>query len=494
MISKSKLSGLLTFSLTLTSCANIRTLSENNTRNTASAKTPTAIMNQFVEVEREKDMQNILHQKTLVERPAFLRPVNNEVVQMWIKYFSTRGKGHFERYMKNGEKYRPLIEEIFEDYGLPRELYFVGLIESGYHLHAKSIASAVGPWQFIKSTGLRYGLKVQHGIDERRNIVKATKAAALFFQDLYNIFGSWELALSAYNAGEYGVIRRIRGAKTRDFYELSEMKKLPKETRHYVPKVLAAMEVYNNHKKYGVTHPNITSTFYKNTDVVKIRQSVDVKWLSNKLGVDLNTFKELNPEILSSAIPYIPKHGISIRIPKGKESTLLASMKTYKERQNDNIGTYKIKSGDNLIEIARKFNISVGELKMLNQMSRNTIYTGQKLRVPSSVASQNSIDQDTTEFEKYKVKRGDNLYSIARRYHTSLSEILKLNGTRNKNIFIGQTIKVPKIDRTYYIVKQGDFLEKIAKHHGVSVQQIKNLNTMNNSRIFPGQRLIVKLN
>lgn len=496
MVSKKNLANLLTMSFVVSSCSHIRSL-DSSPRTIASnnSSSPTAIMNEFVATEREKDLQNILTEKVSEEKPEFLRPVNNEVVQMWVKYFSTRGKERFERYMMNGETYRPLIEEILDDYGLPRELYFVGLIESGYYLHAASTASAVGPWQFIKATGLRYGLKVQHGVDERRNIAKATKAAALYFQDLYNIFGSWELALSAYNAGEYGVIRRIRGAQTRDFYELSQMKKLPKETRHYVPKVLAAMEVYNNHQKYGVKHPKINSTFYKDTEVVKIRKSVDINWMAKELGISAQKFKELNPELTASAIPYIPKHGLSLRVPNNKHQQIVAKVQNYKERPNDNISSYVVKSGDNLTKISRKFNITINELKSINQMNRNTVYIGQKLRVPSSVASRDSIDQPTVaSYQTYRVRKGDNLHSLARRYHTSLSEIMKLNNIKNKTIFIGQNLKVPNFDRTYYVVRPGDYLEKIAQKHGLSVSQIKNLNTMNTTKIFPGQRLVVKVN
>lgn len=496
MVSKKNLANLLAMSFIVSSCSHIRSI-DSSPRNIASStnanSSPTAIMNEFVAVEREKELQNILSEKVSEERPNFLRPVNNDVVQMWVKYFSTRGKERFERYMQNGETYRPLIEEILDDHGLPRELYFVGLIESGYYLQAKSTASAVGPWQFIKGTGLRYGLKVQNGVDERKNIAKATKAAALYFQDLYNIFGSWELALSAYNAGEYGVIRRIRGAQTRDFYELSEMKKLPKETRHYVPKVLAAMEVYNNHTKYGVKYPRINSDFYKNTEVIKVHKSVDINWMAKELGISAQKFKELNPELTHNAIPYIPKHGLSLRVPSGKQQQMVAKIQSYKERSNHNISSYTVKSGDNLTKISRKFNITIAELKNINRMNKNTVYIGQKLRVPSSVASHNSIDQAPTRYQVHRIQRGDNLYSLARRYHTSLSEIMKLNNIKKKTIYIGQKLKVPADERTYYIVRSGDYLEKIAQRHGVSVNQIKSLNTMRSSKIFPGQKLVVKV-
>lgn len=469
----------------LVSCSTSRAIKE---RQQSIAKE----MNDFIVTERENDLQNILSEKAPVENPDFLKEMKNPIIKNWIKYFSTTGRARFERYMINGEKYRTLIEETFNDYGLPQELYFVGLIESGYYLQARSSQNAVGPWQFIKSTGERYGLKIQNGIDERRNIEKSTKAAALFFQDLYNIFGSWELALSAYNAGEYGIIKRIRGAKTRDFYELSEMKKLPKETMHYVPKVLAAMEVYNNHNKYGIKHPGRSGHFYRGTETLKIHKTVNLEVIANSSHTSVSRLKELNPEILNDRIPYIPKHGLTIRVPSGKSMAIAQEVQKVKELKTPETGYYKVSSGDNLISISKKFNISPNELKDLNSLTHNKIIIGQKLRVPSSVAKASSLDEEVKSFENYKVKKGDNLYSIARNFHTTKSQIEKMNSKNLNKLLIGQTIRVPKITRTYYIVKRGDVLEKIAKNYGVSVNDIKNLNTMEHSKIYPGQKLIVK--
>jgi membrane-bound lytic murein transglycosylase D len=181
----------------------------------------------------------------------FLLNKSTKRMEYWIDFFANKNHDRFQRFINNGEEYRPIIESILFSEGLPKELYFVGLIESGYYLTARSHAQAVGPWQFIRGTGKRYGLKITSELDERQDIFKATRAAALYFKDLHNVFSSWELALSAYNAGEYGVIRRIMKYGTRDFYELSKHKYLPSETINYVPKVLAAMEIINNPKKYG---------------------------------------------------------------------------------------------------------------------------------------------------------------------------------------------------------------------------------------------------
>jgi len=185
----------------------------------------------------------------------FLAKRNTKRMQFWVEYFTQKQRDRFQRFINNGEEYRHHIEKVFVENNLPKELYFVGLIESGYYLGARSHASAVGPWQFIRGTAKRYGLRMSSEIDERQDLFKASRAAANYFKDLHNIFSSWELALAAYNAGEYGIIRRIMKHGTRDFYELSKRKLLPTETINYVPKVLAAMHVVNNAEKYGFVIP-----------------------------------------------------------------------------------------------------------------------------------------------------------------------------------------------------------------------------------------------
>jgi membrane-bound lytic murein transglycosylase D len=297
--------------LILTSCAHVTPHAK--TSKYSQKKSPSQIINNYKWKSQKRDLDSIIINENQ-KKPEFLKVVKNDKVDFWIKYFAQKDKARFERFVKNGEKYRRIIQETFEDYGLPADLYYVGLIESGYYLGAKSHANAVGPWQFIKDTAKRYGLVVKPGIDERRNIVKSTQAAALFFQDLYNIFGSWELALSAYNAGEYGVIRRIRGADTRDYYELSAMKVLPKETRHYIPKVIAAKTIYENPRKYNLNIRKSNIDIYKNTKQIKLKRSININSLAKNTGVNVNAIKKLNPDLYWKQIPYV-RGGYNIILP-----------------------------------------------------------------------------------------------------------------------------------------------------------------------------------
>lgn len=411
-------------------------------------KTPSQIINNYKYESQARDLDSVISEKN-DGKPEFLREVKNKKVDMWIKYFTGRGKDRYERYLKNGEKYRPVIESTFDDYGLPKELYFVGLIESGYYLKAKSHANAVGPWQFIKETGQRYGLNIKRGVDERQSIVKATKAAALFFQDLYNIFGSWELALSAYNAGEYGVIRRIRKANTRDYYELSRQKKLPKETRHYVPKIIAAMKVYNNARRYDIKIPTYRNNIYENLEEVTLKKSLSIKQISRKTNIELATIRGLNPDLKWAHTPFI-RGGYTLVLPK-----------------ND---------------------VATKKLNAYEKVAKN------HYKKPRKKSALRNIKKANKEYILYKVRKGDNLYSLARKNHTNISKILRLNRMKKRTIYVGQTLKLPQADINTYTVKRGDYLLKIAKKHGLSITKLKKINGMKNTKIYPGQRLIVSVN
>ena len=164
--------------------------------------------------------------------------VNRNVLQ-WIDYFQGRGRPHMERYLQRSTRYMPIMKKILKDNGLPEDLIYIALIESGFSSTAHSSAAAVGYWQFIKGTGRRYGLGIDSYIDERRDFVKSTQAAADYFKGLYNLFGAWYLAIASYNVGENRVKNLVMKNKTRDFWKLARENRLPDETSNYVPKILS---------------------------------------------------------------------------------------------------------------------------------------------------------------------------------------------------------------------------------------------------------------
>lgn len=188
---------------------------------------------------------------SMLELEKEFGPVDHELVQKWMAYFSTENREPFKKYLLRAERIRSVVEPILRKNGLPEELLYLALIESGFAVHAKSHAKAVGVWQFIEGTSKRYGLRTDRFVDERRDPVRATEAAAQYLRDLHNVFLSWPLALAAYNSGENRVLRAIMSAKTRDFWSLIRKDALPKETQDYVPKFIAAVQLARNAERYG---------------------------------------------------------------------------------------------------------------------------------------------------------------------------------------------------------------------------------------------------
>jgi membrane-bound lytic murein transglycosylase D len=365
----------------------------------------------------------------------------------WVEYFSIKDKARFLRFLANANKYRTVIENIFEEHGLPKELFFVGLIESGYYMRAKSHAGAQGPWQFMKGTGKHYGLRVDQQVDERMNIFKATHAAANYFKDLYNIFGSWELALCGYNAGEYRVIGAIRKGNTRSYKELVKKKLLPAETIHYVPKMAAAMRVTEELHQHSNKQKEL-SLFYSKTKAMKINKSFTVDKLSRSLGISKEHFLALNHDLKSNSIKvkgyhrlYIPSQNTNAI--KLEESPSVASEQLIQEkntedrpRQIASKGEAKkkvhvVKKGQNLTQIAKKYKLSVAKLKAMNNLKKNAVYSGQKLKVMQSGPL------------KHIVKAGENLHHIARKYEIPVWSLKKANRLKREVLWVGQILKIP---------------------------------------------------
>jgi len=386
--------------------------------------------------------------ETLDRRDDLSLDYSQKHYNFWLKYFSKRENARFLRHMKNGEKFRSVVYKTFESHGLPHDLFFVGLIESGFNTHIRSRASAVGPWQFIKGTATRYGMKVDRNYDERRNIHKSTEAAANYFKDLYNIFGSWELALCAYNAGEYRIINAIRRGNTRDYRELVRKKLIPKETIYYIPKVAAARQIFKNRRKYNFPKYLPTDKRYERATEKRVKSSFNVKTLSRQLGISLANFKKLNPDLKRNWVR-VGRRGTDIVVPKnlarkldrlkiayhGPKKINKRSQSQRRKFVSRSISSiYKVKRGDNLYQISKKFGVSIKSLKRKNKLRKSQIYVGQKIKIPSG-----NVNQE----KRYKVRRGDNLTRLAKKFNTSINRIVRLNGLKRKTLYLGETIRIP---------------------------------------------------
>lgn len=416
--------------------------------------------------------------------PEFHLDYKKKHYKFWSNYFLNRERARFTRHVKNGLKFKAVVDQVFEEEGLPKDLFFVGLIESGYNTHIRSHASAVGPWQFIKGTAKRYGLTVNGQLDERRNIFKATRAAANYFKDLYNIFGSWELALCAYNAGEYRIINAIRRGNTRDYKALVSKKLLPKETIFYIPKVAAARSIFNKYYRSESTPKE--AKIYDDASGIEIDESFSLKAAAKKLGVSQSRLKTLNPDIRRD---YVGKYrkGFTLYVPKSvakvaeKKVEALPSRKSYR-RVASVTKVHKVIRGESLYRIARKYNTTIASLKNINNLRRNKIFIGQKLKV-----------RGYSKPNTYVVKRGDNLSEIADQYGMSIRGLKRLNDLRSSRLLIGQKLKVAMDKVKIYVVRNGDSLYRIARRFGLSVNKIVRANSLKEKTIYPNQKIILPI-
>lgn len=238
----------------------------------------------------------------------------NRKVAGWILYFQTRGKNFFRNWLEKSTKYMPLLQSELKKAGLPADLAYMVMIESGFSSEATSTASAVGPWQFIESTGKAYGLKKNWWLDERRDFKKSTLAAIRYIKDLKREFGSWYLVAASYNMGENGLRRQIKKYRTTDYWELVKLKALPQETQDYVPKILAALMISKAPNLYGFR--DIDAQYPLQYEVIWAPSGTDLENLADHLNITHKAIKDLNSELL---LGYLPKQisGHHIRIPLG---------------------------------------------------------------------------------------------------------------------------------------------------------------------------------
>ncbi|MDC4224198.1 MAG: transglycosylase SLT domain-containing protein [Candidatus Manganitrophus sp.] len=308
--------------------------------------------------------------------------VYNELVNDYIVFFQTRLRDRFELWLARSGQYTLLMRDILREHQLPEDLVFLALIESGFNPKAFSRAKAAGPWQFIKGTGKRYGLRIDQWIDERRDPVKSTVAAAKYLKDLFGMFGSWPLSMASYNAGEGRIMRAMARTKSEDFWELKETRHIRPETKNYVPKYMAATMIARNPQKYGFNIEYLPPFTY---DEVEIPKSTSLKTIAKAAGVTIAEIKTYNPELKKeSTPPGYPRY--RLKLPTGTRETFLANFTAgpEKEPKSSDVQKHRISKGETLNSIARKYDVSVGSLLQANELGRNsTIKAGHYLIIPA---------------------------------------------------------------------------------------------------------------
>ncbi len=343
-------------------------------------------------------------------------------VERQIQLFTTVKRDNFAKWLERSGRYLDTIKTILIENGLPEDLVYLPLIESGYSTSARSRAHAVGPWQFIRSTARRYGLKMDYWRDERRDPVKSTRAAARHLKDLYEKFGSWTLALAAYNAGEGKIKRALRRSRSDNYWRIIRTRHLKRETKNYVAKFIAAGIIASDPEKYGFTdieyHPPMRF------EEVEITAPASLSFVARCSNTTEEVIRELNPELRRWCTPP-GLESYRIRVPEGTAEGFLKCFNSASAEQRMPKVPYIIRKGDTLYEIAKRFRVSTRELYTLNRGIRpRRLRPGMMIYLPPSRSSRGGDKAGTA---TYIVKKGDTLYDIATKFSIPRQRLYALN-------------------------------------------------------------------
>jgi membrane-bound lytic murein transglycosylase D len=373
----------------------------------------------------------------------------NEHVQREIASFAGPERQFFlESYARAGQ-FRPMIVDQLRAGGMPLELAWMPLVESGFKVRAYSVARALGLWQFIPSTGYRFGLERSHWIDERMDPHKATAAAIAYLNELHSLFGDWLTALAAYNCGEHLVLRLLNSQPVSYFDHFWDLYlRLPRETRRYVPRFLATLAIVQDPEVYGFHLPPLTPPV--EWEIVHTERTADLGELERKLGLPDGTIKGLNPELRRNATPTDP---YDVKIPKGMLDQVAAAIVQLPARvasappAPSGDGTHRVRPGETLGRVAARYGTTVDALVAMNGLSSpDRIWPGQTLRVHSgggfSGADGSGIRVSGSGTRTHRVRPGDNLWVIAQRYGTTVDRIKRDNGLRSNLLQVGQRLVI----------------------------------------------------
>lgn len=408
----------------------------------------------------------------------------NDKVAAFIHYFAVRNRDYTRLMIQRKNLYFPMFEKALAKHGLPDEIKYLAVVESGLNPKAGSRVGAIGLWQFMPRTGKSYGLDYDLFVDEKMDPEKSTEAACKYLKELYRMFNDWELALASYNCGPGSLRRAIRKSGYKDgFWSIYD--KLPRETRAYVPQFVALMYVMNYAKEHNLDHPNLD--YPMETDTVLISKYMDLEVFSNLSNICLEDLQKLNPELKRNAIPDYAENYV-LKIPVDKKeylasnrtiifdsaakttlpTTLLASLNAEEKSAVESKSTlvkkktyHTVASGESLGKIAAKHHVQISDLRRWNNISGSLIRKGQKLVI--------------YKYQKVRtISSPDNSKSIAQKSTSSKESSSKQNSSK------------------YYIVQPGDTLWRISqKHDGLTIEQIKKLNNLKTNDIKPGMKLVI---
>jgi membrane-bound lytic murein transglycosylase D len=466
----------------------------------------------------------------------------NPQVEFYLDLFQNKQKKYFQRWLERSTRYLPAIRHELRVAGLPQDLGYLAMIESGYNPSAYSHAHAAGLWQFIRGTGRNYGLRIDSWVDERREPEKATKAAVAYLGALYKRFGDWQLAVAAYNAGEGKIERAIKKYNSRDFWELARHNYLRLETKRYVPKLIAAIIIARAPEQYGFT--DIKYQRPVRYDRIKVPGQTDLRAVAASGSTTVKILRSLNNELRKNQTP--PSEGsYLLKIPSGSRKLIAANLKRLHPVLTTGYKTHKVCRGDTVARISKHYRISRTTLLKANKLHSSKLKPGQRLRIPYQTTKYVLLQKGRTLKDYYastsgsgrmvlhEIHRGDTLSKVGKRYNVPVELIMQWNDiTDVRKVRAGQqltiyldrdtspatTASTAAVDSTvisladinkrqpstgttrqnhsaavsYYRVQNGDSLWTIARKFQVSARDIRRWNGLRTNMIHPGTKLVIK--
>jgi len=434
----------------------------------------------------------------------------NNFVQDEINSLTGPERGFFIQALERSHRYRPYIMAELKKAGLPEEISWLPLIESGYKLRALSSARALGIWQFIPSTGYRFGLSRNYYIDERMDPEKSTLAAINYLKELHGLFGDWTTVLAAYNCGEGRVLGTIRTQKINyldNFWDLYQ--KLPRETARYVPRFLATLHIVNNLEKYKISLEQPLSPIPFRA--CEITNQVRLSDIANEIGCDVTLLQDLNPELRYAMLP---GETYQLRVPEEKADLFMSKADSIKSTYSAPAPTlhtlHRVRKKETLLSIAEKYKTTPDAIMAVNNLGKTQkITAGRMLKIPSEIDDTNNTKAATRpakpekgkNLQKYTVQRGDNIWTIAEKFDTTKKSILETNKLAGTNLTVGQNLTIAsgkqisqsKETVIKHKVRNGDSPASVAKKYKITLDRLFALNHLNKkSKLIPGQNLIVE--
>jgi len=438
-------------------------------------------------------------------------------VEFYFRHFTHDARDQFAALLKRSELYLPYVRDVFVSHGLPQDLIFLPIIESGFNPMAYSRAGAGGMWQFMPGTGRMFGLTFDWWVDQRRDPYLSTHAAAAYLAKLYNMFNDWNLALAAYNAGNGRISRAMQRSGADNFFDLAAIDNLlARETRRYVPKFMAVLKIVQNLEELGFEPINWDNS--PNVVTLEVKGGTDLVALAKACGLDWETFRRLNPAFRRQVSP--PGRKMPVYLPENVQEKAVAFLGKPSSRPYEGFDRYQVRRGDSWWALSNRFNVPVDVLRQVNNRSNNTLSVGESLMVPRSagagvaaaspvnrigegaISSTRNLAQQRA---NYVVQRGDSLWSLSRKFGVAVSSLTQANGLKNQNALqVGQRLYIPRHTPqttraaatpqagqvVQYRVRPGDTLWQIAQRFGVTTANLTAWNRLpRNGLIRPGDNL-----